>query len=388
MAKNTLLLMIVVMFALQCVANKKLYQIPGEIKYRYSLNRPGQSKYYTKLNNFLIDLETQTKEYEILDVHFESTRESRCYLPLDGSEDSENEDQEEEEEITINGVMEPLSEKCLFRMEGWWTYEFCYGSYIKQFHQNEDGTVGMTFLLGYKEHEKSKESSLNPTYYSEFYDGGTKCDIENVDRGTEVRYACARTKESFIHKIEEPRTCRYIFYIYTPHVCKYPLYKPEVEPSDEIQCFELPYPSSELMKQMIKRDQHREKGYRKQLNPVDKRMKTGKPIPEHKPTDTIPTETIPTEIIHTEGAPKKNMIKELLSNSDIDMEDPKVEYLEIDLTLEDDLRDMIELLQEFLDSSNFELEEGESYANGNNNDDTSEDDFDEPSNVKKILKEL
>jgi len=36
----------------------------------------------------------------------------------------------------------------LFQWEGWWSYELCFDKYIRQFHQEKDGTTTAEFFLG------------------------------------------------------------------------------------------------------------------------------------------------------------------------------------------------------------------------------------------------
>ena len=36
---------------------------------------------------------------------------------------------------------------CFYRVEGWWTYEFCFQKHLKQFHQ-ENNVNTAEFLLG------------------------------------------------------------------------------------------------------------------------------------------------------------------------------------------------------------------------------------------------
>ena len=45
--------------------------------------------------------------------------------------------------------MEPLSGKCLYRIEGWWTYEVCFGSHVRQYHEEADKSPPkMDYYLG------------------------------------------------------------------------------------------------------------------------------------------------------------------------------------------------------------------------------------------------
>jgi protein OS-9 len=43
---------------------------------------------------------------------------------------------------TPDELLQPLSEKCLFRQEGWWSYEFCHQKYVRQLHVEDENKVG------------------------------------------------------------------------------------------------------------------------------------------------------------------------------------------------------------------------------------------------------
>ena len=77
-----------------------------------------------------------------------------CLLPKQeeikelNAKDDANENELEgakEEVVELTGVskarklLEPMSQNCLFKTKDWWTYEFCYGRTVKQFHM--EGTV-------------------------------------------------------------------------------------------------------------------------------------------------------------------------------------------------------------------------------------------------------
>jgi len=50
-----------------------------------------------------------------------------------------------------------LEGSCFYRVEGWWTYEFCYRKAVKQFHQ-ENGVNTAEFVLGVN-NVKAKQAS-------------------------------------------------------------------------------------------------------------------------------------------------------------------------------------------------------------------------------------
>ncbi|XP_052259528.1 protein OS-9-like [Dreissena polymorpha] len=140
-------------------------------------------------------------------------------------------------ETGIPDLLKPMeSSPCLRKTKDWWSYEFCYGKYIKQFHLAEDGRIeGEVVLLGYFESDysydgdssqsESKASSLQ-RYHTQQYVNGTKCELNQKLRKTEVRFVCEEGTADYIHRLDEPETCSYIMTIHTMLICHHPFMKP------------------------------------------------------------------------------------------------------------------------------------------------------------------
>ena len=86
-------------------------------------------------------------------------------------------------------------------LAGWWSYEFCYGREVKQYHFENGAIQGETISLGKFESdynwEKSEEwesSSKTPAkkrkHHSQYYVDGSTCDLTGEPRKTEVRFKC------------------------------------------------------------------------------------------------------------------------------------------------------------------------------------------------------
>lgn len=138
-------------------------------------------------------------------------------------------------------------------MAGWWTYEFCYGKHIRQYHQEKDLPIRPQdeFYLGKQtsaerevytakalalEEDSTSGNDMSPPYYSELYAHGTVCDITGQQRSTEVRFYCSVEKATLITDIKEPYSCSYIISVYTPLICKHPKYAPKQEETLPIAC--------------------------------------------------------------------------------------------------------------------------------------------------------
>jgi len=175
----------------------------------------------------------------------------------------------------VTSVLSPLSEMCLYRLAGWWTYEVCHGKSVRQYHQ-QDTTLVVEHLLGLmnnpkeiettgvvhipkknaqddpshtkKVEEKKTGTGTNTNtkeqtgtgdtpYFSVMYKDGTVCDLTGLPRTSEVRYFCGDTKgNSLIADHSEPSSCNYLFIVNTPLLCSIGAFKPQQEEVRNISC--------------------------------------------------------------------------------------------------------------------------------------------------------
>jgi protein OS-9 len=183
--------------------------------------------------------------------------------------------------IPVTSLLEPLRSNCIYRIEGWWTYEFCYGQHLLQFHQDGDQRLS-SFILGRAPIEplvdsdddlqivgsddeeatsrsggsdaggdgsstvKSPKSVFDPSqgseqkYYSITYKEGTICDLTKEPRTTEIQFICSpQHRVSTILSIKEPSSCHYVVSVATSLLCKHPDYRPEEVVSNAILCTEI-----------------------------------------------------------------------------------------------------------------------------------------------------
>jgi len=177
-----------------------------------------------------------------------------CIIPLPLDEQNKDEVSEENTPV-ISKLLQPLGVSCLYRIEGWWTYEFCYGKHVRQFHQERDKPIGPKdeYFLG--KWVPGTEGLENKGFYSETYTDGTPCDINGQPRTAEVQFFCendVHRPTSFISEIKEPSSCRYLVTVSTPLMCKHPTYKPKKEKVQSIYC--IPSGSSTLKKEEQQED--------------------------------------------------------------------------------------------------------------------------------------
>ncbi|PHT42448.1 Protein OS-9 -like protein [Capsicum baccatum] len=155
---------------------------------------------------------------------------------------------------TPDEVLEVLKDRCLTRLEGWWSYEFCYENKLRQVHLEDEKPV-QEFVLGYYDAEataayhqshsdksvlkdpRSKDASQR--YHAHIYTNGTVCDLTNEPRQTEVRFVCSEPR-ALISSITELSTCKYALTVHCPTLCKHPLFQEERPVWHTINCNKLP----------------------------------------------------------------------------------------------------------------------------------------------------
>ncbi|GAB1601489.1 endoplasmic reticulum lectin 1-like [Argonauta hians] len=120
---------------------------------------------------------------------------------------------------------------CLKGGAGWWKHEFCYGKYVRQYHDGTDGRTVIT--LGHWDLEKHINwLNANPLKkpkpvgkrrsISLFYTEGDFCEASGKKRVVEVKLKCIEDlsrSHSFALYIMEPKTCEYILGIESTMFC-------------------------------------------------------------------------------------------------------------------------------------------------------------------------
>lgn len=150
----------------------------------------------------------------------------RCVLPKLSEEGQEGEGTAGLEAARVldpGVVLSSLKANCLYRMEGWWTYEFCFGVGVKQFHHDQQtGTRVSEFVMGkYESGPSALVVDADNKQVRQRYVGGTVCDLNGVPRSVEVRFLCNDKPNgiTFVGELQEPATCQYSLAVLTPLVC-------------------------------------------------------------------------------------------------------------------------------------------------------------------------
>ncbi|NXS50557.1 OS9 protein, partial [Balaeniceps rex] len=123
---------------------------------------------------------------------------------------------------------------CLYQTKDWWTYEFCYGKHIQQYHVEESEIKGDVLFLGYyqsafdwdDETAKASKQHRLKRYHSQSYVNGSRCDLTGRAREAEVRFLCEEGAGDYIARVDEPQSCSYVLTVHTTRICHHPFLRP------------------------------------------------------------------------------------------------------------------------------------------------------------------
>ncbi|NWX24920.1 OS9 protein, partial [Aegotheles bennettii] len=164
----------------------------------------------------------------------------------------------EEEAQLYNGssvadLLRPMATApCLVKTKDWWTYEFCYGKHIQQYHVEESEIKGDVLFLGYyqsafdwdDETAKASKQHRLKRYHSQSYVNGSRCDLTGQAREAEVRFLCEEGAGDYIARVDEPQSCSYVLTVHTTRICHHPFLRPPAGATPQpILCQPAPSPA-------------------------------------------------------------------------------------------------------------------------------------------------
>jgi endoplasmic reticulum lectin 1 len=134
---------------------------------------------------------------------------------------------------------------CLTGGSHWWKFEFCYGKYVLQYHEQEGGSR-TEIMLGKWDEQKHKEwleknPQKKPTFTQlrknlvHYYSGGATCGDSGIPRSVEVKFRC----------VESPSSSSVAVYLLEPNTCEYALsvesslFCPFLKSADEFGLFDM-----------------------------------------------------------------------------------------------------------------------------------------------------
>ncbi|KAI9330343.1 hypothetical protein DFJ73DRAFT_781911 [Zopfochytrium polystomum] len=118
-------------------------------------------------------------------------------------------------------------------VHGWWTYEFCHGGQLRQYHplppvierdfphKKQDYILGTALPPGAASLGEYSVGGQTAKYLSQTWEGGTVCQVGDTGpREVEVRYFCGET--AGIPLVHEVASCRYVAVVHVPRLCELP----------------------------------------------------------------------------------------------------------------------------------------------------------------------
>jgi len=223
-------------------------------------------QYEVKISNEPVLQETSNQENQMMTMVNKFGQKYRCLLPdididresispfLTMSPEGENNPETVVKKPStplalstenVKTVLAPMEkEPCLIRTKDWWSYELCYGKYVRQFHLEDGRPSGKILVLGNYDHEQdwseTRKDSKNGkvTHHSQYYTNGTVCDLTGGYRKSEIRYVCDPLEvPDRIIRVDEPQSCDYIITVATSKICSISQLRPEEVPKPKkISC--------------------------------------------------------------------------------------------------------------------------------------------------------
>ncbi|KAJ2016163.1 Protein OS-9 [Coemansia sp. RSA 2337] len=178
--------------------------------------------------------------YDPLVLRVGRTWRMLCQMPRVNDTASNDTAPEEEEVDPLVAVergaelLEPLKERCLTYVGGWWTFEYCHNQHVRQFHVLAPDKSGkaqeIEFRLGLHSkrlevYDEDKVRRIGRSrYLTQVWGGGTLCDMTREPREVEIEYHCDPHGPERIAMVEEVEVCSYAMIINTPRLCADPMF--------------------------------------------------------------------------------------------------------------------------------------------------------------------
>lgn len=124
-------------------------------------------------------------------------------------------------------------QNCYQYQTGYWSYEFCSGNQVKQFHLG-DASVNddpKKFVIGNTKtllvERNFKLFYNNDGYYiKDTFNGGDLCEMNGLPRSVEIQYTCGSNKKDIsIEYVNELKICNYQLRVGIPKLCMLDIFK-------------------------------------------------------------------------------------------------------------------------------------------------------------------
>uniref|UniRef100_H3BFQ4 Endoplasmic reticulum lectin n=1 Tax=Latimeria chalumnae TaxID=7897 RepID=H3BFQ4_LATCH len=191
----------------------------------------------------------QSKSADVVVISSKYKQQYECRLPAQAMKFHQDagEDAQGYLGAGISQLLKPMdAAPCLIKTKDWWTYEFCYGKHIRQYHVEDAEIRSPVIYLGHFESEfdwnnetaKASKHHRLKRYHSQSYVNGSKCDLNSKPREAEVRFMCEEGSGDYIARVDEPQSCSYVLTVHTTRICHHPyLRPPSVARPQPIKCY-------------------------------------------------------------------------------------------------------------------------------------------------------
>lgn len=192
-------------------------------------------------------------------IRTKSNERYACRFPMGKStEKGAAEEQDDASSMNTAHVIAPLIEKhkCIQDAQSYWTYEYCFGSKLRQYHVDVvDGSRKVTaeYVLGRELPEvpgseeaasgsqkaipKKRIGEQDFPYHSVKLRDGTPCDLSGTPRQAEVIFIClADVLQTRLLSVKETQTCEYEALVAVPQLCNIPSYRLPKEEIHPVYC--------------------------------------------------------------------------------------------------------------------------------------------------------
>ncbi|XP_054859447.1 protein OS-9 [Eublepharis macularius] len=209
---------------------------PGEALGTLNLHELSELKYGIEIGAEPV-MAGQSKASDVVTISSKYKQKYECRLPAAAVKihQEKDEDPQSYTGLGVSELLKPMeAAPCLIKTKDWWTYKFCYGKHIQQYHMEESEIKGDILYLGYyqsafdwdNETAKASKQHKLKRYHSQTYVNGSKCNLNGKPRDAEVRFMCEEGSSDYIARVDEPQSCSYVLTVHTTRICNHPFLRP------------------------------------------------------------------------------------------------------------------------------------------------------------------
>ncbi|XP_063680920.1 protein OS-9-like [Bolinopsis microptera] len=209
----------------------------GALSFVYNIEEIEHLKYGIEINAHPV-LRSQLPELEHIIMKSKYDQEYSCIIPNVATKENKDTDLEN---VFKSFASRFMSNQCIHRTKGWWTYRVCYGNIIQQYHQPDRRMQGVlpeeVSILGRYDRDMNWTQELSnpsikyyeqmPVAHKQYFLNGDFCGDSGMNRQATVSYVCDPDANSdFIALIDERTVCVYKIVIHTARMCKHDFFMP------------------------------------------------------------------------------------------------------------------------------------------------------------------